>query len=95
MPKDKDEVEISEDDVAELDEVLKEKDPFEGHDVVPGLEHLGRVIKNSQGHLSGSPANYEALRGKSSEQIVTEGEAVEEVERILAMYPAPEEEDEE
>lgn len=30
---------------------------------VPGLEHLGRAIVDERGMPSGSPANYEYLRG--------------------------------
>lgn len=41
-----------------------ETDIFEGHDVIPGLEHLGRAIVDKNGIPSGSPANYENLRGK-------------------------------
>lgn len=39
-------------------------DPFAGYEPFPGLEHLGRAITDAQGQPSGSPANYEALRGR-------------------------------
>lgn len=41
-------------------------DPFEGYEPLPGLEHLGRHIVDSQGQPSGSPANFEHLRGHDS-----------------------------
>lgn len=34
-----------------------------GAQAVPGLEHLGRAIVDDRGAPSGSPANYENLRG--------------------------------
>lgn len=40
-----------------------EGDPFRHAEVIPGLEHLGRGIVDENGQPSGSPANYEALRG--------------------------------
>ena len=46
-------------------------DPFENCTPLPGLEHLGRHILDRSGAPSGSPANFEALRGK-----VDESEAV-------------------
>ena len=45
-------------------------DPFEGHEPLPGkLESLGRHIRDASGMPSGSPANFEALRGKSYEDL--------------------------
>lgn len=45
-------------------------DPFEGHDVLsPALAHLGRHIRDANGAPSGSPANFEALRGKVYENL--------------------------
>ncbi len=43
---------------------MSDQDPFENTNPVPGLEHLGRAIVDANGIPSGSPANYEALRGK-------------------------------
>ena len=42
-----------------------QEDVFEGKDPVEGLEVLGRAIVDSNGVPSGSPANYEELRGKN------------------------------
>lgn len=47
-------------------EVIEEGDPFEGAEVLAGHERLGRVIRDSAGQLSGSPANFEATRGVES-----------------------------
>lgn len=44
---------------------------FEGTKEVEGLESLGRAIVDAQGAPSGSPANYENLRGKSGQEIIT------------------------
>jgi hypothetical protein len=38
-------------------------DQFEGCMPLPGLENLGRAIVDAAGVPSGSPANYEHLRG--------------------------------
>lgn len=43
-------------------------DPFAGASPLPGLEHLGRAIVDEQGMPSGSPANYEATRGKTGRE---------------------------
>jgi hypothetical protein len=40
-------------------------DPFEGCPVIPGLEELGRAILDADGQVSGSPANWETLRGSN------------------------------
>lgn len=40
-------------------------DPFDGHAPLDGLEHLGRHIVDANGVPSGSPANFEHLRGKT------------------------------
>jgi hypothetical protein len=40
-------------------------DPFEGCEPLPGREELGRAIKDKSGAPSGSPANYEFLRGST------------------------------
>lgn len=57
-----------------------EADPFAGHEPIAGRERLGRVIRDKDGHLSGSPANYEATRGitsaaKPAEPLTPEQEA--------------------
>lgn len=45
---------------------MSEIDPFEGREPIAGLEHLGRAIVDEAGQPSGSPANYEATRGKGA-----------------------------
>ncbi len=54
-------------DVGKLSDVIAEDDPFKEAEALPGHENLGRVITDSNGQLSGSPANYEALRGRNPE----------------------------
>ena len=39
------------------------EDPFEGSKAVKGYEKFGRVIVDANGQVSGSPANFENLRG--------------------------------
>ncbi len=46
------------------------EDIFEGHEPLPGLEPLGRHIRDASGVPSGSPANFEHLRGKLDESAV-------------------------
>lgn len=41
-----------------------EVNDFDGKEAVTGLEHLGRAITDEAGVPSGSPANYENLRGR-------------------------------
>ena len=50
-------------------EISAEADPFGGCKAIPGLEQLGRVILDENGCLSGSPANYENLRGSSDSKL--------------------------
>ena len=50
-------------------EISAKADPFEGCKAIPGLEQLGRVILDENGCLSGSPANYENLRGSSDSKL--------------------------
>lgn len=38
-------------------------DPFVGYGTLEGLEHLGRHIVDPDGQPSGSPANFEYMRG--------------------------------
>lgn len=45
---------------------MSESDPFEGYEPIPGLEHMGRAIVDANGMPSGSPANFEASRGKGA-----------------------------
>ncbi len=52
-----------------------EPDPFEGHEPLPGLEHLGRHIADANGQPSGSPANFEALRGQGFVHLPTTEDA--------------------
>lgn len=49
---------------------------FEGHDPVPGLEALGRAIVDAHGQPSGSPANYEVLRGQTGVEVLPPDESV-------------------
>jgi hypothetical protein len=44
-------------------------DPFEGYEPLEGLEHLGRHIVDAQGQPSGSPANFENVRGTGNEPL--------------------------
>lgn len=48
---------------------MAENDVFKGMSPVAGLEHLGRAIVDKHGIPSGSPANYEQLRGKGAEEV--------------------------
>ena len=62
-------------------------DPFEGHEPLPGkLESLGRHIRDASGMPSGSPANFEALRGKSYEYLPTAEDAAAAVAAIEAEF---------
>lgn len=68
--------------------VETEADPFKGAEPVEGLEHLGNAIVDKAGVPSGSPANYEALRGitgteKTPEQVADMKAA------IAAEFPKP------
>lgn len=53
---------------------------FAGQRELDGMEPLGRAIVDKQGVPSGSPANFENLRGLSSETVITE----EDKARIMA-----------
>lgn len=59
-----------------------QEDPFEGTEPVAGLEHLGRAILDKNGQVSGSPANYEATRGKLSYPLPTAEDAAAAIARI-------------
>lgn len=52
-------------DVTNID---SDPDPFANAKTVPGLDHLGRAIVDESGVPSGSPANYEALRGRTGNE---------------------------
>lgn len=58
-------------------------------EMLPGLEHLGRAITDDAGVPSGSPANFENLRGKTGTEISDQDR-----DRIMAdlaaEFPAPE-----
>lgn len=54
---------------------MSETDPFAEAVVIPGLEHLGRAIVDANGVPSGSPANFEATRGKGAEPLTPEAYA--------------------
>lgn len=54
---------------------MSENDPFANAVTVPGLEHLGRAIVDEAGVPSGSPANFEATRGKGAEPLTPEAYA--------------------
>lgn len=70
--------------VSAADLGVEEKDPFEGCEPIPGHEHLGRVIRTPSGGLSASPANYEALRGATGEDLVGTPLSEEEEAELLA-----------
>lgn len=63
--------------------MVQEPDPFENAETVPGLEHLGRAIVDGQGQPSGSPANYEATRGKSHEPLPPAEDVIEAIKAQL------------
>jgi len=67
---------------------LLQSDPFAGHEPLPGLEHLGRHIRDTSGAPSGSPANFEHLRGKldESEVVLSDELIAEQVATILAEF---------
>lgn len=70
----------------EPDEPLVDEDPFAGTAPIPGLEALGRAIVDEAGVPSGSPANFEATRGKGGPIITAEDQAriVADIERDFA-----------
>ena len=83
-------VTISKKDVGKLVLDEGEVDPFEGHEPIPGYEQLGRVIRDSRGQLSGSPANYEATRGVTADSLYTplsEDEEEELLNYLLTQIP--------
>ena len=62
-------------------------DPFDGHEPLPGrLASLGRHIRDASGQPSGSPANFEALRGKSYENLPTAEDAAEVIAALEAEF---------
>lgn len=56
-------------------------------EIIPGLEHLGRAITDDAGVPSGSPANYENLRGKGP-QTISDEERARILEDLAAEFPA-------
>lgn len=63
---------------------------FEGKEALPGLEHLGRAIVDENGVPSGSPANFENLRGRTSPGFRPQREAEEIIAQLRDEFP-PEE----
>lgn len=61
-------------------------DVFAGKAPVEGLEHLGRAILDANGQPSGSPANYEALRGVG-ETMPTEADTARAIAQLQAEFP--------
>jgi hypothetical protein len=60
-----------------------QEDKFATAQVVPGLEALGKGIVDKYGRPSGSPANWEATAGLTSEpEPISEEEAQEEIAKI-------------
>lgn len=59
-----------------------QEDPFEGCEPIEGLEHLGRAIRGKDGQISGSPANYEATRGKPAYPLPTAEDAAAAIAKI-------------
>ena len=65
----------------------EDTDPFEGHSPLPGtLASLGRHIRDASGQPSGSPANFEALRGKSYENLPTAEDAAATIAALEAEF---------
>lgn len=65
----------------------EDTDPFEGHSPLPGkLASLGRHIVDASGQPSGSPANFEALRGKSYENLPTAEDAAATIAALEAEF---------
>lgn len=62
-------------------------DDFADAKPVPGLEHLGRAIVDEAGVPSGSPANYEALRGRTGRE-PDAAQIADIVDSIAAEFPA-------
>ncbi len=64
---------------------LVHDDPFRDGIIIKGLDHLGRAIVDASGVPSGSPANYEALRGATHPSgLPVAAQAVADVESIIA-----------
>lgn len=64
------------------------EDVFKDAQPIPGLEHLGRAIVDANGVPSGSPANFEATRGKGEMPLNPQAYA-DIVAAIAAENPAP------
>lgn len=63
---------------------------FDGKEAITGLEHLGRAIVDDNGVPSGSPANYEHLRGRAAPGTKPVPSAEESVAKILEEFPREE-----
>ena len=71
-------------------EIVTDVDPFEGYAPLDGLEHLGRAIVDANGVPSGSPANFENLRGMGSMNLVEKQAAVDAALAMLRQEYPPE-----
>lgn len=71
-----------------MDETPIQPDDFEAAGVIPGLEHLGRAIVDAAGVPSGSPANFEALRGAQGAGAQEAPDIEAQVRAILEQFPA-------
>lgn len=60
---------------------------FEGKEAIPGLEHLGRAIVDENGVPSGSPANYENLRGRTAPGTAPVASIEDQLSKILEEFP--------
>lgn len=57
--------------------MAEEQNVFDNAQPLPGLEHLGRAIVDQNGAPSGSPANYENLRGITGQKPVDVAASIE------------------
>lgn len=67
---------------------MDDKKDFDGREAIPGLEHLGRAIVDESGVPSGSPANYENLRGRTAPGTAPVADVQEQVRKLLEEFPA-------
>ena len=66
---------------------------FKNAKVLPNLSHLGRAIVDGNGVPSGSPANFENLRGKMSRPVNIAEATKGTIERLRKQHPAPTEDE--
>lgn len=59
------------------------EDVFAGSEKIQGREKLGRAIRDRDGNVSGSPANFEATRGLASVQSVAKPLSAEQEAELL------------